>query len=136
MDGGEELTGKIIGCIIRVHRMLGPGFLENVYRRAMTLELRKQGLATEVEREVAIYYDGQEVGRHRIDLIVEQRVIVELKAVEALSKAHYQQVRSYLHATGLRHGLLVNFSEALANYRRIDSFIPPSRAPAEADEVL
>ena len=97
----EELTGKIIECIIAVHQELGPGFLESIYRRALLIEMRKQGLAAETEKEVIIYYDGQEVGRHRLDILAEERVVVELKTVESLSKAHYAQVRSYLKATVL-----------------------------------
>jgi GxxExxY protein len=121
---GEELTGRVIRCVIRVHQTLGPGFLENVYRRALLIELRKNGLATETEKEIVVYYDGQEVGKHRLDLLVEGQMILELKTVEALSKAHYAQVRSYLKATRLDTALLINFATALADFRRIS--IPPS----------
>ena len=96
-----SLTEVIIQCIINVHKALGPGFLENVYQRALVIELRSANLAVEVEKEVLIFYRGQEVGRHRLDLVVENSVIRELKTVEDLSKAHYAQVRSYLKATGL-----------------------------------
>ncbi|MBT9583664.1 GxxExxY protein [bacterium] len=72
-----------------------------MYRRALVVELKRAGLFVEVEKEVVIYYCGQEVGRHKLDLVVESRLIVELKTVEDLSKAHYAQVRSYLKATGL-----------------------------------
>lgn len=116
---GGRLTGEIIGCVIEVHQTLGPGFLENIYRRAMVCELRGRGLDVDVEREVVIYYKGIEVGRHRLDLLVERHVIVELKTVESLGTAHYAQVRSYLKATGLQTGLLVNFAAAPADYRRI-----------------
>lgn len=114
-----ELTRRIIGCVIRVHQGLGPGFLENIYRRAMAIELRRAGLSIGVEREVVIYYQGEEVGRHRMDLIVEGQVILELKAVDALSKANYAQVRSYLKATGLQYALLVNFAGDRADFRRV-----------------
>ena len=116
----ETLTGSIIWCIIHVHQTLGPGFLEGVYRRALVIELQRLGLATEVEREVAVYYDGQEVGTHRLDLLVQKQVILELKTVEALNKVHYAQVRSYLKATGLRLALLVNFAQERAVFRRIE----------------
>jgi GxxExxY protein len=116
----DKLTEKIIRCIIQVHQTLGPGFLESVYRRALLIELRKQGLTIEAEKEVIVYYDGQKVGRHRLDLLVEGQVIVELKTVEALSKAYYAQVRSYLKATGLGLALLVNFAEERADFRRIE----------------
>ncbi len=90
----DTLTERIIWGIIQVHQTLGAGFLESVYRRALVSELRKQGLTTEVEHEVGVYYDGHEVGRHRLDLLVEGQVILELKTVESLSNAHYAQVRS------------------------------------------
>jgi len=118
---GDKLTEHIIQCVIQVHQTLGPGFLESVYRRAMLIELRKQGLATEVEKEVVVLYDGHEVGRHRLDLLVEGQVILELKTVEGLSKAHYAQVRSYLKATGLEIALLVNFAGERADFRRVEA---------------
>jgi GxxExxY protein len=115
----DPITERVIACIIRVHQVLGPGFLEIVYRRALLVELRKQALPVETEKEIIIYYEGHEVGRHRLDLIVAGRIIIELKTVESLSKAHYAQVRSYLTATGLKLGLLVNFSLERADFRRI-----------------
>lgn len=117
----DSLTERIIQCIIRVHQTLGPGFLENVYRRALLLELLKQGLATEMEKEVTVYYGGQEVGRHRLDLLVERQVILELKTVERLINVHYAQVRSYLKATDLAVALLVNFAEERADFRRVEA---------------
>lgn len=119
--GCEELTRRVIQCVIRVHRTLGPGFLESIYRRALLIELRKHDLEAEAEKEILIYYDGQMVGRHRLDLIIEGQVILELKTVESLSKAHYAQVRSYLKATGLDVALLINFASDLADFRRIES---------------
>jgi GxxExxY protein len=119
--GNEKFTERVIECIIHVHQTLGPGFLESVYRNALLIELRKQHFETESEKEVVVYYDGQEVGRHRLDILVEGSIIVELKTVEALSKAHYSQVRSYLKATGLELALLVNFSDSLADFRRIEA---------------
>jgi GxxExxY protein len=122
-DGGERttdvVTRDIIAAIIEVHRVLGPGFLEGIYRRALVLELRKQGLNVGTEVEVEILYDGVIVGQHRLDLLVEDMVVVELKTVEALSRAHYAQVRSYLKATGKPIALLVNFAGDRADYRRI-----------------
>jgi GxxExxY protein len=103
-----------------VHRALGPGFLERVYRRALLIELRKHGLAAEVEKVVVVYYDGRDVGRHRLDIVVEGHVVLELKTVERLGKAHYAQVRSCLKASGLVVGLLVNFSDHRADFRRVE----------------
>jgi len=118
-DDGDPLTHRIIEAIIRVHGVLGPGFLESIYHRALGIELTRQGIPTVTELDINIEYEGQPVGRHRLDLVVDGRVIVELKTVEELSKAHYAQVRSYLRATGLPVALLVNFSKEKADYRRI-----------------
>ena len=118
---GDRLTERVINCIIHVHQTLGPGFLESVYRRALIIELRKQGLVAEAEKEVIVYYDGERVGRHRLDFLVEQRLILELKTVESLSKAHYAQVRSYLKAARLDLALLINFADSRADFRRVES---------------
>ena len=116
----DKLTEEIIQCIIRVHQILGPGFLENIYRKALMIELKKQGLRAETEKEVIINYESEEIGRHRLDIIVENKVIIELKTVEELSKAYYAQVRSYLRATGLRVAILVNFAKEKADFRRVE----------------
>ncbi len=114
------LTERIIQCIIKVHQTLGPGFLETIYRKAMIIELAKQKLIAETEKEIVVYYEGEEVGRHRLDIFVENKVIVELKTVEELSKAHYAQVRSYLKATGKEVAILVNFAKEKADFRRVE----------------
>lgn len=116
----DKLTETIIQSVIKVHQVLGPGFLESVYRKALLVELRRRGLAAETESDVVIYYEGEEVGHHRLDILVESRVIVELKTVEALSKTHYAQVRSYLKAASLRLAILVNFAGVKADFRRIE----------------
>ena len=115
----DPLTDRIIYGVIRVHQRLGPGFVEVVYRRALVVELGKVGLACDTEKEILIYYDGVQVGRHVLDLLVGGKVIVETKAVDALNKLHYAQVRAYLKATGLSVALLVNFGDARADFRRI-----------------
>jgi GxxExxY protein len=115
----DQLTDRIIGCIINVHRTLGPGFPESIYKRALVLELPRNDLLVEAEKPYAVYYLGFEVGRHRVDLLVEGRVIVELKTVENLTRGHYAQVRSYLKATGLAIALLVNCDAARADIRRV-----------------
>jgi GxxExxY protein len=86
MCGNEEIVRRAIGCIIRVHQALGSGFLENVYRRALVIELRRNRLSVETEKEVRIYYEGCEVGSHKLDMLVERRIIMELKTVDALGK--------------------------------------------------
>jgi GxxExxY protein len=115
----DQLTDRIIGSIINVHQTLGPGFPESIYKRALVLELPRNDLLVEAEKPYAVYYLGVEVGRHRIDLLVEGRVIVELKTVENLTRGHYAQVRSYLKATGLAIALLVNCDAARADIRRV-----------------
>ena len=117
----DKLTETIIQCIIKVHQTLGPGFLESVYRRALLVEIKKRNLSAETEKEIVVYYEGVEVGRHRLDILVEDKVIVELKTVDELGKAHYAQVRSYLKATALRVAILVNFSKEKADFRRIEA---------------
>jgi GxxExxY protein len=117
----DQLTHAIIEAIINVHRSLGPGFLESIYHRALIVELRKQALQFETEVDIPIRYAGELVGRHPLDLVIDRHIIVELKTVEALSKAHYSQVRSYLKATGLPLALLVNFASEKADYRRVEN---------------
>lgn len=116
----QALTEQIIGCIVKVHRTLGPGFLETIYRRALLPELRRSGLNVESEKEIAVFYEGEQVGTHRLDLLVENTVILELKAVSEFAAAHYEQVRSYLRATGAAVGLLVNFGRERSEFRRVD----------------
>ena len=118
-DSKNELSETIIGCIIKVHQTLGPGFLESVYRRALMIELRKSGLNAETEKEIQVRYEGEEVGRHRLDILVESTVIVELKTVEELARIHYDQLRSYLKASDLSLGILVNFAKEKADFRRV-----------------
>jgi GxxExxY protein len=108
----KELTEKIVGCAIAVHRALGPGYLEIVYENAMSHELGKCGLDAQRQRVVKVYYDGIEVGEHRIDIIVNSKVVLELKSVDSLSQKHLAQVISTLKAAGAKVGLLINFDEA------------------------
>lgn len=115
----EELTAKIIGAAIEVHRRLGPGFLESVYEKALILELTKRGLSVQVQMDVAITYDGVEVGQHRLDLFVEDTIVVELKAIKNLEDVHFAIVRSYLKAVGKKHGLLLNFAKVTLEVKRV-----------------
>lgn len=115
-----ELTRRIIACVAEVHAALGPGFLESVYHRALILELREAQIQFETDKEVVVHYRGREVGRHRLDLLVDGAVIVELKAVADLAAVHYEQLRSYLRATRLEVGLLVNFGQERWDVRRVD----------------
>jgi GxxExxY protein len=119
MTNEDDLTRSIIEAVIRVHSVLGPGFLEGIYQKALSVELTRRSLPFTTELDIPIRYEGELVGRHRLDLVVANRVVVELKTVEALGAAQYAQVRSYLKATGLPVGLLVNFSTERADYRRV-----------------
>jgi GxxExxY protein len=109
----EMVAGEIIASALAVHRELGPGYLESFYRKAMCLELRARDIAFETEKPIVVWYRGEELGTHRIDLVVQGLVVVELKAVEALAPVHRKQVVSYLKATKLRLGLLINFDDEL-----------------------
>ena len=115
----EQLTDKIIGCAIEVHKKLGPGFLESIYENALIIELQKQYFKIERQREVVINYAGVEVGRHRLDLIVNDTIIVELKAVKNIEDVHFAIVRSYLKALGKEHGLIINFSKKVIEVKRV-----------------
>jgi len=112
----EQLSGQIIEAAIHVHKALGPGFL---YHSALRVALRHRGIVYESEREITIIYEGEEVGTHRLDLIVAKEIVVELKAVKELSDFHTAQLRSYLKATGLRVGLLLNFQAPTLEIKRL-----------------
>ena len=120
MTGDAEITERIINAVIKVHRTLGPGFVERVYHNALLIELAKHDLTIESEKPITISYEGEPVGNHRLDLVVGNRIVVELKAVEDLSQAHYAQLRSYLRASGLQTGLLINFAKEKADFRRVE----------------
>jgi len=112
-QGEEAIVTRTIGCAIAVHRVLGPGFLESIYRRAMCLELEAALLTYEKERPVRVRYRGVDIPGQRVDLIVEGVVVVELKSVQRIDAVHHAQTISYMKTAGLRAGLLINFREAL-----------------------
>jgi GxxExxY protein len=105
----EEAMSETIGCAIAVHRTLGPGFLESIYKKAMHIELDAQGISYESEKAVTVPYRGLQIQGQRVDLVVRNLIVVELKAVARFDDVHQAQVMSYLKATGLRGGLLINF---------------------------
>ena len=109
----ELIVHEIVGSALAVHRELGPGYLESFYRKAVCIEMRRRGIAVECEKAVEVSYRGELLGTHRIDLVVQSLIVVELKAVERLDVVHRNQVVAYLKATKLRVGLLVNFNAAL-----------------------
>jgi GxxExxY protein len=115
----QELTGKIIKAGQNVHNVLGYGFLEKVYHNAMVLELRKSGFDVESEKPISVYYDGQIVGEYFADIVVADKVILEIKAVQAINPAHEAQLVNYLKATNIDVGLLLNFGKSLEVKRKI-----------------
>ena len=106
----NQLTGEVIGAAIEVHRVLGPGLLESVYEEALCVELTLRNVPFVRQPHVELVYKGRPVGKGRLDLLVADKLVVELKAVEALNDVHKAQVISYLKTTGYRLGLLINFN--------------------------
>lgn len=115
----SDITRKIIGAAMRVHSTLGNGFQEVIYQRALAIEMAKQGLSFQRELEMQIYYDGQEIGTRRVDFLVEDKVMVELKALTALEDVHLAQAINYLEAYKLEVGLLLNFGAKTLEYKRV-----------------
>ncbi len=115
----EELTEKIIGAAIHVHKELGPGFVESIYENALCIELSLSKLNFRRQKIVPIYYRDEQIGEHRLDLVVENLIVVELKAAKALENIHFTQVRSYLKAIDKRHGLLLNFATMPLTIKRV-----------------
>jgi GxxExxY protein len=114
-----DLSEKIIGCAFVVSNTLGVGFLEKVYENALAHELRKAGLTVAQQHDVAVHYDGVVVGAYKADLLVENTVLVELKAVNALDAIHKAQCMNYLTATGLWLCLLLNFGNPRMEIKRL-----------------
>src|SRR5262245_39820500 len=115
----EELSSRVLAAAIDVHKALGPGFLESVYENAIAVALRPRRIAFTVQTEVRVFFEGEDVGLHRMDLVVEGQIVVELKAVKALEDIHFAQLKSYLKATGLRVGLLLNFNSPTLTVKRV-----------------
>jgi len=114
----DPLTEQIIGLAMKVHRTLGPGFLEAVYQRALLLELQTAGIRADADKRVSVMYAGVSVGDFTADILVEDRIILELKAVASLATAHEVQTVNYLTATGLELGLLINFGSQRLQFKR------------------
>jgi len=114
----QDLTESIIGCAFKIYNKLGFGFLEGVYKKAMIIELNKSNLKVEEEMPLKVYYDDEIVGDFYIDLFVENEIVVELKSVENLVKAHQVQLVNYLNGCGKEIGLLINFGPAGVKIKR------------------
>jgi len=115
----SEITESIIAAAIAVHRELGPGFLETVYEQALAVEFAIRGIAFVRQKPIPLFYRDHQIGEHRLDFLVENKIVVELKAVETLEKVHFAIVRSYLKAAGLSDALILNFSSMPLTIKRV-----------------
>ncbi len=114
----QELTGRILEAAFAVHNSLGAGFLEKVYENALLIELRSMGISCASQQAVQVRYRGSMVGDYQADILVEGRVLVELKACSALDPNHEAQIMNYLRASGMKVGLLINCGRPRLEYRR------------------
>lgn len=127
--GNKELTEKIIAAAIRVHKELGPGFLEAMYEEALAIELTWKELSFERQKLLPVFYHEHLIGEHRLDFVLEGKVIVELKAISALEDIHFAIVRSYLKAANLNDALLLNFASVRLIVKRVGrEYHPTSKA--------
>jgi GxxExxY protein len=115
----NDLTEKIIGCAYRVYNELGSGFLEKIYENALKIELEEEGLRVSQQEKIDVHYKGILIGDYIADLLVEDKIIIELKAVNELATVHENQLVNYLKATGMKLGLLINFGNKLKIKRKI-----------------
>jgi len=115
----SELTSKIIGCAMTVHKTLGNGFQEVIYQRALEIEMQLADIAFSREFEMPIFYREQQIGTRRVDFLVESVISVELKAITKLEDVHFAQAINYLEAYNLEIGLLINFGETSLNFKRL-----------------
>jgi len=120
----NNLTHRIIGFAFKIHNTLGAGFIENVYENALKLELNKIGISALQQAELDVFYEGQVVGHFRPDLWIPKMLIIEVKALHALSKAHEVQLVNYLTATHIDDGLLINFGPSVEVKRKFRAFKP------------
>jgi GxxExxY protein len=117
----KEITEKIIGSAMRVHAALGNGFQEVIYQRALELEMEEAGLRFTRELSMPIYYKGRNIGERRVDFFVEEKIMVELKAIIQLEKVHLAQAKNYLEAYNVQVGLLINFGSISLEFKRLEN---------------
>ena len=129
----KALTDRIIGGAIRVHKELGPGFLETMYEEALAVELAAVNVHFERQKLLSVFYREHLIGEHRLDFLVERKVIVELKAISALENIHFAILRSYLKAANLADALLLNFATARLTVKRVGREYQPT---SEDDDVF
>jgi GxxExxY protein len=115
----KEITGEIIGAAFEVYKELGYGFLESVYQKAMKIELESRGLVADLESKIRVFYKGNNVGNFEADIFVNECVIVELKVAKEYQKADEAQLLNELKATGIKVGLLINFGQTKADFKRM-----------------
>ena len=115
----QELTHKIIGAAMEVHRHLGNGFQEVIYQRALSIELDIRSIAHEREKEMPLKYKGYDIGTRRVDFFVDEKIMVEIKAVKELEDVHLAQAINYLEAYGMEIGLLINFGNTSLQFKRV-----------------
>ena len=120
----KSITEQIIGCSYKVANCLGPGFLEKVYENALCYEIGKTDLEFSQQESINVIYEGVVVGEYYADLLVQDEVVVELKAVKKLDSSHFAQCMNYLKASGKKIGLLINFGSAKVEIRRVVNSIP------------
>ncbi len=115
----EDITRKIIGAAMTVHSILGNGFQEVIYQRALAIEMRQNALHFEREKEMPIFYNTEQIGTRRVDFFVENCIMVELKALLVLEPVHFVQTKNYLEAYNMQIGLLINFGNRSLEFKRI-----------------
>jgi GxxExxY protein len=115
----SKITDAIIAAAITVHRELGPGFIESVYEQALAVEFALQGIAFIRQKPIPLFYRDHQIGEHRLDFLVEDKIVIELKAIDLLQNVHFAVVRSYLKASGLVDGLILNFSSMPLTVKRV-----------------
>ena len=127
----REITDRIIAAAIRVHRELGPGFLESIYEEALAVEFALDGIQFVRQKTVPLFYRDHQIGEHRLDFLVENVIVVELKAIAALENIHFAIGRSYLKATQLEDGLLLNFATMPLTVKRFGRERQTTNEPAD-----
>ena len=128
----RAVTHRIIGAAIAVHRTLGPGFLESIYEEALAVEFALKGIQFIRQKPITLFYKDHQIGEHRLDFLVEDLIVVELKAIQALEDIHFAVGRSYLKAIVLQDGLLLNFATSPLTIRRFSRELP---ALSHLDEI-
>ena len=124
----SEITDAIISAAIAVHRERGPGFLESIYEQALAVEFALRGIAFVRQKPIPLFYRDHQIGEHRLDFLVDEKIVVELKAIDALENVHFAIVRSYLKASGLADALILTFSSMPLTIKRVPrerGFQPP-----------